>query len=125
MELSYFLGHSLPRWRNGLSVMLEKKKGVIEASKLRAILLMEADFNSGNKTAFGKRMVQNAEKEGYIPQEFYGSLNNYEAIEVALNRQFVADLARQRWWPLAIACGDAPMTGSPTQLLLSASNGGM
>jgi hypothetical protein len=33
--------------------MLEKKKGVILVDKLRAILLMEADFNYANKTVFG------------------------------------------------------------------------
>jgi hypothetical protein len=34
-------------------VMLEKKKGVIIMDKLRAILLMKADFNFGNKTIIG------------------------------------------------------------------------
>jgi hypothetical protein len=33
--------------------MLEKKQGVILLNKLRAILLMEADFSYANKTIFG------------------------------------------------------------------------
>ena len=40
-------------WQQGLSVMLEKKKGVCIPSKLCAILLMEADFNLPNKLFFG------------------------------------------------------------------------
>ena len=40
-------------WQQGLSVMLEKKKGVCIPSKLHAILLMEADFNFPNKLFFG------------------------------------------------------------------------
>jgi hypothetical protein len=36
------------RWETGLSCMLEKAAGVIKVEKLRAILLMEADFNFFN-----------------------------------------------------------------------------
>ena len=36
----------LERWSRGLSVMLEKTLGVTLVTKLRAILLMEADFNA-------------------------------------------------------------------------------
>jgi uncharacterized protein (UPF0332 family) len=42
-------GVSLSRWSRGLSVMLEKEFGNNLLSKLRAILLMEADFNTANK----------------------------------------------------------------------------
>jgi hypothetical protein len=44
-ELAITGGTPFERWQSGLSVMLEKKKGVIQVDKLRAILLMEADFN--------------------------------------------------------------------------------
>ncbi len=46
-------GIALERWLNGLSVMLEKMFGVRLVSKLRAILLMEADFNAMNKEVYG------------------------------------------------------------------------
>ena len=39
----------LDRWKNGLSVMLEKIKGNINVDKLRGILLMEADYNFVSK----------------------------------------------------------------------------
>ena len=55
-------GIALSRWSNGLSVMLEKMFGVRLVSKLRAILLMEADFNAANKIVYGNRMLANARK---------------------------------------------------------------
>ena len=39
------LGHSLSRRKQGITVMLEKKKGCIILEKLREILLVEADLN--------------------------------------------------------------------------------
>jgi hypothetical protein len=42
-------GIALERWSNRLSVMLEKMFGVCLVSKVRAILLMGADFNAMNK----------------------------------------------------------------------------
>ena len=35
----------MERWLNGLTVMLEKKRGNIDIEKLRAICLFETDFN--------------------------------------------------------------------------------
>ena len=46
-------GYSPIRWQQGLSVMLEKKKGVCITSKLHAILLREANFNFHNMLFFG------------------------------------------------------------------------
>ena len=47
------------RWSRGLSVMLEKIKGCSVVTKLRSILLMEADFNAVNKIIYGNRMMNN------------------------------------------------------------------
>ena len=41
-------------WQSGLSVMLEKQKGIFSVDKLHAILLMEADFNFFNGLMFAK-----------------------------------------------------------------------
>jgi hypothetical protein len=49
----------LERWSQGLSVMLEKTLGVTLVTKLRAILLMEADFNATNKIKYGVRLMHN------------------------------------------------------------------
>jgi hypothetical protein len=53
-------GIALEWWSKGLSVMLEKTLGVRLVSKLRAILLMEADFNTMKKKVYGIRMLDNA-----------------------------------------------------------------
>lgn len=106
-QLAYGTGYSLTRWQAGLSVMLEKEKGVIKVDKLRAILLMEADFNFANKLIFGSRMVRGAIQRGELPVECYGSIPEHEAIEVALNRRLILDISRQRRLPMAIASVDA------------------
>ena len=60
-------GIRLTRWAKGLTVMLEKIEGNIKVDKLRAILLMEADFNQMNKLLFGHRMIKQPEKKnGYL-----------------------------------------------------------
>jgi hypothetical protein len=46
-------GIVLKRWSQGLSVVLEKIFGCSLITKLRSFLLMEADFNSTNKTVYG------------------------------------------------------------------------
>ena len=46
------------RWSKRLSVILEKIAGVALLTKLRAILLMKADFNFHNRLIFGDRMMK-------------------------------------------------------------------
>ena len=41
IDIALNSGYSLKSWQKGLTVMLEKKKGVIQVNKLRAILLMD------------------------------------------------------------------------------------
>ena len=62
-------GVALDRWSHGLSVMLEKMFGCTLISKLRAILLMEADFNFSNKLVYGVRMLDNVRKHNFMPEE--------------------------------------------------------
>ena len=71
--------------------MLEKIPGVIKVEKLRAILLMEADFNFLNKLHFGHRLMKQCEENNRFPQELYGSRENMSAGEVAVNRRLVID----------------------------------
>jgi hypothetical protein len=52
-------------------------------------------------------MMHQVELQDRIPMECYGSRKNHEAIDVAVNRQLVADLLRQKWIPGAIASADA------------------
>jgi hypothetical protein len=67
------LAHALQvkRWSIGLSLMLKKTLGVTLATKLRAILLMEADFNASNKIIYTVRMMGQARDHDLMPDEIY------------------------------------------------------
>jgi hypothetical protein len=73
MQVTVTLAHAiqLERWSRGLSVMLEKTLGVILVTKLRAILLMEGNFNAANKIVYGTQMLNNARKYQLIPEEIF------------------------------------------------------
>ena len=49
--------------------MLEKKLGIIKVLKLRAIMLLEVDFNAVNKITFNTRLMLNLEKNQFILME--------------------------------------------------------
>ncbi len=55
--------------------MLEKMFRVHLVSKLRAILLMEADFNAMNREVYGVRMLDKAQKYKLIPEEIFRKKN--------------------------------------------------
>ena len=59
------------RWGSGLQVMLKKIAGIALVNKLRAILLMEADYNFFNKWAFGHQAIGKLYEMGYIPEDQY------------------------------------------------------
>ena len=60
-NIPYATGLAPTRWKSGINVMIEKKKGDFRVNKLRTILLFEADFNQNNKL-LGRDMMYNAEK---------------------------------------------------------------
>ena len=49
--------------------MLEKKSNEHLVSKLRAILLLEADFNAANKIIFNTQMIPTMKRKSEIPRE--------------------------------------------------------
>jgi hypothetical protein len=69
LSLAARLGITLDRWHNALTVLLEKTFGSILIHKLRAICLVEADYNWLMKLIFSKRMMENAREKGLIPEE--------------------------------------------------------
>lgn len=87
--------------------MLEKEAGNIRVDKLRAILIMEADFNFLNKLIFGSRLVHQIEDHLRFPQELYGSRSGLMAILVAINHRFTIDIFKQKRRPGTIAGFDA------------------
>jgi len=86
----------------GLQVILEKKVGAIHVDHLRAILLMEADFNAVMKLLIGHQMICNAIRNCTIPQECFGSLPEHTAIQVSLDRCLIGDVSQQRRSTLAV-----------------------
>ena len=96
----------LERWSCGLSVMLEKTLGVTLLTKLRAILLMEADFNATNKIVYRDRMMQNARKHNLMPEETFSEKHRM-ADNGTLCKTLFYDITRQAQVPAAIASVDA------------------
>jgi hypothetical protein len=99
-------GIALERWSNGLSLMLEKIFGVHLVSKLRAILLMEADFNAMNKEVYGVWMLEEARKYKLISEELF-SKKNCTADNGGLARTLFYNIVWQTQSPAAIASVDA------------------
>ena len=71
LNLATRSGIPLERWGSALTVLLEKEFGNIYIEKMRAICLMEADFNWLNKLVFAKRMMDQAYDAGHVPLEQY------------------------------------------------------
>ena len=99
-------GATPSRWSKGLSVMLEKIAGVAVVTKLRAILLMEADFNFHNKLIFGNCMMKPAREHGLVPEEIYSEKGKTPE-DAILQQVLVYDIARQLRRPLMVASVDA------------------
>ena len=86
--------------------MLEKELGNKLISKLRAILLMEADFNFGNKQTYGVHMLDNARKFRLMPEEIFNEQNRM-ADDGTLARVLFFDLVRQARIPAGMISVDA------------------
>ena len=74
-------------------MLLEKILGNIFVHKLRAICLLEADFNWWNKLIFAKQMMQQAVQDGSIPQECFAKKHSH-CDHVVLTKQFFCDSSR-------------------------------
>ena len=94
------------RWKNGLQVLLEKIPGIALVDKLRAILLMEGDFNFYNKWIFGHVAVNKLYEIGYIPEDQY-SKRGSTAEDSKLDNRLTMDLSRQLRLPLVAVSADA------------------
>jgi hypothetical protein len=105
-SLLFHHGLVLKRWAQGLSVMLQKVFGCSLITKLRSILLMEADFNRANKTVFGIRMLLNARKHNMMPEEIFSERNKM-ADNGTLTKVLAYDIICQTKRPAGIALVDA------------------
>jgi hypothetical protein len=96
------------RWSNGngLQVLLEKVPGVSLVDKLRAILLMEGNFNFFNKWIFGHEAVNRLYDIDYIPQDQF-SQKKITAKDSKLDNKLTMDLSRQLRILTALVLADA------------------
>jgi len=79
--------------------MLKKIAGLALVNKLRAILLMEADFNFHNKLVFGSHMLTAARTNGLILPE-QNSKQQSMAEDGSFDIVLQGDIYRQRRLPM-------------------------
>jgi hypothetical protein len=85
---------------------LKKMFGVHLVSKLRAILLMEADFNVMNEEVYGVRMLEEARKYKLIPKETFSKWNCMVDND-GLAKKLFYNIVLQTQSPAAVASVDA------------------
>ena len=105
-HIPYTTGYVPNAWKQGVCCMIKKKSNVDRVTKLRTIVLTEADYNFCNKK-LGREAIQHAELNSLIAPEQYGSRKGKSAIEHALNKRLSYDLIRQRRRPGALCSNDA------------------
>ena len=76
-------------------MILEKFLGKILVEKLRAMLLLEADFNALHKIIFNGRILPTLERNNVIPSEIIGERKSQSAIHDALNKKLITDISNQ------------------------------
>ena len=94
-------GVPLDRWGIGVTVLLEKICGNNYAHKLRAICLLEADFNWWNKLVFARRMMKLAKEKGVIPEESFAKQGSH-VNNALMAKTFFADISKVLHWPAAL-----------------------
>jgi hypothetical protein len=99
-------GTPLTRWGQGVTVLLEKVAGTAKIDKLRAICLLEADFNWWLKVIFAKRMMQQMKDAGAIPLE-QGAVKGKNTTNNSLLKQLFFDQANILHEDCALSSTDA------------------
>jgi hypothetical protein len=74
-------------------------------TKLRAILLMEGDFNVTNKIVYGVRMINNAQEHNLMPEVIFSEKNRM-INNGTLCKMLFYNITRQVHVPAAIALVD-------------------
>ncbi len=98
-------GIPLARWGIGLTVLLEKIVGNNFVYKLRAICLLEADFNWINKIIFARRMIGMSLEQNLIPGECF-SKKGSNCINAVMTKIFICDESRIHHHDACIASND-------------------
>ena len=105
-SIAYTTGYSFKRWKRGLDVQLLKRAKQWAATKLRTILLLEADFNMNNK-ALGADAMRMGEANQCLARDNYGGRKDMQAAEVSMNSQLTYDSIWARRGRAIIMSNDA------------------
>ena len=105
-QIAFGSGTPAESWTTSVICMIKKKQQEEHISRLRSIVLTEADFNFNNKI-LGKLTLQVAEEKGAIAKEQYGSRKGRSSIDHALNKRLFYDIVRQSRRPAALCSNDA------------------
>ena len=105
-NVPYSSGYYPKQWKESIICMIKKKANVDLVTKLRTIVLTEADFNFNNKK-LGKESISHAESNNLLAKEQYGSRRGKRAIDHALNKRLFYDIIRQTRKPGALCSNDA------------------
>ena len=92
LNIPFQTGYSPQHRQKALDVMLQKRPGQLDVSKLCTIGLMEADFNFLCKY-IGKWAMKKAEEYEQLAKEQYRSKKKHTAIAQALNQCLTMDMA--------------------------------
>ena len=93
LTLVAMTGIPLARWGNGLTVLLAKVFGNIYIDRMRAICLLEANYNWLNKYVLAKRMMDRAFQEDIVPVEQFAKRGSQAAHGVVASGLF-CDIAQ-------------------------------
>ena len=104
--LGFTSGIPAARWLTGTDIMIEKQPGEYRVEKLRTILLMQPDFNFGNKLV-GRAMMEQAERLHLLPEAQYGSRKNKSASTQVANKVLLFELCRLQRIQLGYCSTDA------------------
>ena len=105
MALTY--GHVYERWKNIVSVMIEKKPGLFLLEKLRTIHLFEADYNWLLGLIFGRRMVYNAESQNHLFESQWGARPGRSTEQPDLHKMLSYEISRLTRTPIGTLDNDA------------------
>ena len=92
-NIAYTTGVSPLTWEKRVDVMIHKKLYKDLVTKLRTIVLTEANFNFNNKV-LGRSTIYHAEKHQLLPEEQYGSRPNKCAIDHVLHKRLTHNILR-------------------------------
>lgn len=79
-SLPFAFGFAPERWLKLIDTMLEKDSGSPKLHRLRIIVLVEADMNTGFKLLYNHRHIPHVEKMELVPREHFGNRKVVQAL---------------------------------------------